>query len=104
MKKIIFVLISFLFFFLSFSKAPEKLSATGSIVLAGNKPFTYICFLSEDGKEYAVSAESNVISEITDNSDKRIIISGELILPSKNVKNHSGKDGTVIVESWKVVE
>ena len=89
---------------LSFSKAPKTISVKGYITQTGNRPFTNLCLISEDNKEYGLNAEGSVLKEILDSSENAIIVTGDLILPDKKAKALCGKDGTIIVESWKVVE
>lgn len=104
MNKIVICLFSSLFLLLSFAKAPKTVSVKGYITQTGNRPFTNLCLISEDNKEYGLSAEGSVLKEILDSSENAIIVSGDLIIPDKKAKALCGKDGTIIVESWKVVE
>ena len=103
MKKFVYLFIS-LFLLLSFSKAPKTISVKGYITQTGNRPFTNLCLISEDNKEYGLSAEGSVLKEILDSSENAIIVTGDLILPDKNSKSICGKDGSIILNSWKVAE
>lgn len=103
MKKIVYLFIS-LFLLLSFSKAPKTVSVKGYITQTGNRPFTTLCLISEDNKEYGLSAEGSVLKEILDSSENAIIVTGDLIIPDKNSKSICGKDGTIIINFWKVAE
>lgn len=103
MKKIVYLFIS-LFLLLSFSKAPKTVSVKGYITQTGNRPFTNLCLISEDNKEYGLSAEGSVLKEILDSSENAIIVFGDLIIPDKKAKALCGKDGIIILNSWKVVE
>lgn len=104
MKKLFCIIFIFSSFFLSFTKPSRLISVTGNIIMTDNEPFSKPCIIS-NGKEYGISASEEVLKKIKKASAEQINVCGELYIPGKNEKSpYGGKDGTIILESWSVVE
>lgn len=90
--------------FCSFSK--NKITKVkGTIQVYGNTPFTYIGIVTTDNKEYAISAEEKVNSELWKTQGKLIELQG-YIIKSEDDSKISGmlKDGKIEVIEWKFVK
>lgn len=108
MKKgilIIFCAIVSIFSLFSMSKKNKNIEVNGYIKIYGNDPFTYIGIKTLNDEIYMISTTKEISQDLSLNQGKLIGITGELSVEKGNNNFPLGaKDGTIILESWSVVE
>ena len=104
---ILFFFISFNMF--SFSKPHKEITGdvkTGFVKIYGNEPFTFVGFKTQDGEEYRLLADDDVLSLFRQKQGFLIRITGKI--EEQNDENtfhfQNLKDGAFKVESWDVIE
>ncbi len=105
-KKIFLILIIMFSSLIFCSYSKNKITKVkGTIQVYGNNPFTYIGIVTTDNKEYAISAEEKVNSELWKTQGRMIEITGYIIKPESDSKSHGLlKDGKIEVTEWKYVK
>jgi len=107
MKKniILILLISIAASCFAYSKpAKAKIdSVTGYINVYGNEPFTFIGIVTDDGKEYTISADDSILKELQKTQGKKIEIKGTIEKSEKPGFNQL-KNGRIILLEWKYVK
>ena len=105
------LLISFAAMCFAYSKpqtntVPE-VKKTGVITMYGNEPFPFPGLDCENGEQYSIKAEKDVLDTLRKTQGKKIEITG-YIEKTKNDNNSISfeelKDGYLIVKEWKYVK
>ena len=78
-------------------------SVTGYINVYGNEPFTFIGIVTDDGKEYTISADDSILKELQKTQGKKIEIKGTIEKSEKAGFNQL-KNGRIILLEWKYVK
>ena len=112
MKKLILLLLTTIFMTLSvfsYSKPHKEITGdvkTGFVKIYGNEPFTFVGFRTQDGEEYRLLADDDVLSLFRQKQGFLIRITGKI--EEQNDENtfhfQNLKDGVFKVESWEVIE
>ena len=78
-------------------------SITGYINVYGNEPFTFIGIVTDDDKEYSISADDSILKELQKTHGKKIEIIGTIEKTEKSGFNQL-KNGRIILLEWKYVK
>ena len=99
---LILVLLSTILF-TSYSKN-RMTSLQGYIHVYGNDPFSYLGIETEDQKQYAISADKEVLKELRKTQGNKIEITG-IITKAENEKMPGMlKDGKIELAEWRVLK
>lgn len=104
MKKSV-LFISSIFLFISFSKPVEKVSFMGYVTRCGNDPFVYPVLTSENGNVYGLVASEEELNKLLQYGGEKITVSGTFFRTKKNASSlNGGKNGSIQLDSWSVIE
>ena len=78
-------------------------SITGYINVYGNEPFTFIGIVTDDDKEYSISADDSILKELQKTQGKKIEIKGTIEKSEKPGFNQL-KNGRIILLEWKYIK
>ncbi|MCR5188111.1 MAG: hypothetical protein K6C97_04185 [Treponema sp.] len=87
----------------------KSLTLSGHIQVYGNEPFTFIGLVTDDGKEYSLQAENEVLSELRKSQGYKIEITGFLEAKEKSsdgsvIAPNTLKDGIITLSEWKFID
>ncbi len=86
------------------AKAKAKTdSVTGYINVYGNEPFTFIGIVTDDDKQYTITADDSILKELRKTQGKKIEIKGTIEKSEKPGFNEL-KNGRIILLEWKYVK
>ena len=97
MKKIIPLLFSSIFLFLSFSKN-KNVTVEGTVGLYGNEPFTYLGLTAEDDFYVLQTDDKQLYKELYDAQLQSVKVTG--VMDGSEYLTHK----VIVVEEFKIIE
>jgi hypothetical protein len=75
----------------------------GHIQIYGSEPHTFVGIVTDDGAQYTLTADADVLNELRHNQGKELLLTGTVRsgTSEENPAFRTLKDGEFVLESWK---